>query len=85
LFKCIVFDINKIRKDFKKRANKNINEIEFSSTSSKDNKKTEKENEENKIKPNEAIIIPGIKLEQNVSNNIEDKIPINKIKNIRDD
>ena len=63
MFKCIVFDINKVRNDFKKRANENIN----------------------KIKPNEAIIIPGIKLEQNVSNNIEDKIPINKIKNIRDD
>ena len=29
LFKCVVFDINKIRKDFNKRAKENINEMNF--------------------------------------------------------
>ena len=75
------FDINykKIRNYCYKRLNEYKNE--FSRTSSEnEEKKTEKENEGIKIKQNETPIIFKRKVEQNSSNDIENRIPTNYIK-----
>ena len=73
---------NIINEKQKKLYEFDINENEFSSTKSRtEDKKNEKENEQKIIKSNEVTIISNKKEEKNLSNSIEEKIPINIIKN----
>jgi hypothetical protein len=79
--KLFNFDINLVRNNYYKKPNESKYENEFSSTNSvTEDKRTEKENEQNKINSNEVTTISNEKL-MNISNYTEEQIPIDYIKN----